>query len=452
MYAQQTPSPGPAVPTALDDAGTPRMLEAGSRAAADVLALLLALAPLGAIGWVEVTRQPAIPFVAVYALPVAAHAWLRGGRIGWLLVLAATVLGTRYTLRLESVEGSPLLAALHAAGNCALFAMLYGLIDRVRMQVSKLHAASELYGRLAFRDRLTDLPNRSLLYDRLGTAIATARRSQRKVALLFLDLDGFKPVNDQYGHKAGDRALRSVAGRLTRAVRQMDTVARVGGDEFAVLLCEVDDAGAIDIVARKILAGLAEPIDLGNGRSATLGASIGISVFPDNGMEIDRLIAVADGAMYASKARGKNCSTWAEARDSEAASEPWLAFTPAHEIGVAEIDKQHRQIVDIANRLNDAVRTGEDAAHVGHLFEELVLYTRFHFATEERFMARYAYPAREEHQVMHGHLLEEIAHMRERMLPGSELTVLQTVKDWLLDHIIDCDKDLGIFLSGKHVR
>lgn len=153
--------------------------------------------------------------------------------------------------------------------------------------------------------------------------------------------------------------------------------------------------------ARKILAGLAEPIDPGNGHAATLGASIGISVFPDNGMEIDR---------------------------------------------------QHRQIVDIANRLNDALRTGEAAAHVGHLFDELLLYTRFHFPAEERFMARYGYPARDEHEVMHAHLLEEIEHVRERMLPGSEFTVLQTVKDWLLDHIVDSDKDLGIFLSAKHVR
>lgn len=452
MYAQPTPTPGPAIPAPLDEPAPRELLAAGPQFALDAFALLLALVPLAAIGWLEVTRHPAIPFIVVYAIPIAAHAWLRGGRPGWVLVLAATALGTHYTLRLDAVHGAPELVALHALGNFALFATLYGLIDRLRTQMAKLHAATDLYGRLAFRDRLTDLPNRTLLYDRLATAIATARRSQRKVALLFLDMDGFKPVNDRHGHKAGDRALKAVATRLLRAVREMDTVARVGGDEFAVLLAEIDDAADVEPVARKILAAIGEPIDLGNGSTATLGASIGIGVFPDNGMEIDRLVAVADDAMYASKARGRNCCTFSETRDGEGASEPWLVFTAAHEIGVAEVDRQHRNLVAMANRLNEAIRSGEAADHVAHLFEELLLYTRFHFATEERFMARYAYPARDEHHVLHGHLLEEIAHVRERMLPGNEIAVLQTIKDWLLDHIADADRDLGIFLQGRQVR
>ncbi len=452
MQVEDTRPASSAPPAGGPDDPAPRIPARPARARATAAAVMLAVATLLAIGWVEATVEPAIPLAALYCIPVGLFTWLRGGRAGWLVVLAASAISARYALRLEALHGTVAMTALHALLDLALFATTHVLIDRLRSQVARLNIASDLYGRLAFRDRLTDLPNRHLLYDRVATAITTARRNSRKVALLFLDLDGCKPVNDRHGHQAGDRVLKAVAGRLVRAVRQADTVARIGGDEFAVLIGDVEDRDAAEAVARKILSAIAEPIDLGDGVSATLGASIGIGLFPDHGMEIDRLIAVADTAMYASKARGKNCCTFAEPGGDAVAEQPWFEFTAAHEVGVAEIDHQHRQLVRMANRLNDAIRAGEDAGHVAHLFEELVRYAGFHFASEERYMARHDYPAREEHELRHAYLLQEIAHVRERMQPGSELTALQTIKDWLLDHIDNADKDLGLFLSGRGVR
>lgn len=158
---------------------------------------------------------------------------------------------------------------------------------------------------LALYDALTDLANRTLLGTRLGQAVAAARREGKHPAVLFLDLDDFKPVNDAFGHEAGDRALVEVARRLQSCVRQIDTVARMGGDEFVVLLSgPVDEAGARR-VAEKILTALAEPIDLPP-QQWQIGVSIGIGLYPQHGDSVDALLRAADDAMYLAKAAGKN--------------------------------------------------------------------------------------------------------------------------------------------------
>jgi diguanylate cyclase (GGDEF)-like protein len=158
---------------------------------------------------------------------------------------------------------------------------------------------------MANHDILTGLPNRVLLADRLATAQSMAVRNRDKLAILFIDLDGFKAVNDTFGHKAGDLLLQEVARCLEAVVRQSDTVARVGGDEFIILLNGVDSAGDSELVAKKILATFKEPILLA-GKAAKIGASIGISIFPDHGNNTEKLITYADDAMYGIKKSGKN--------------------------------------------------------------------------------------------------------------------------------------------------
>ena len=154
-------------------------------------------------------------------------------------------------------------------------------------------------------DALTGLPNRSLFLDRLSQAVKASRRDRSRFALLFIDLDGFKAVNDTYGHATGDLLLQEAAARLLLAVRSSDTVARLSGDEFTVILHDVANREEIAVVAAKMVVRLAESFEL-DGNVANVQASIGIAVFPDDADDAAVLIRLADRAMYTVKGAGKN--------------------------------------------------------------------------------------------------------------------------------------------------
>jgi diguanylate cyclase (GGDEF)-like protein/PAS domain S-box-containing protein len=171
---------------------------------------------------------------------------------------------------------------------------------------------------LASYDTLTGLPNRTLLSERLDRAVVRARRNQTRIAVLFLDLDRFKDVNDSLGHSAGDRILRSAAARLLATVRESDTVARLGGDEFTVLLEDLHDVAAAEQMAVRILEAFTAPLDLDGRSELSVSPSIGIALFPDHAELPSDLLKCADTAMYAAKDRGRN--TWqlySELMDSE---------------------------------------------------------------------------------------------------------------------------------------
>lgn len=165
-------------------------------------------------------------------------------------------------------------------------------------------AAKQRIEELAFNDALTGLPNRVLLRERFDFAIAHAQRRREKFAVLFLDLDRFKHINDSLGHAFGDRVLIEVSSRLGECLRQIDTAARLGGDEFVLLLNQVDAAGA-EAVARRALHKLLKPIDL-EGMSFSVTCSIGIAMYPDDGADMDELLKNADSAMYSVKQRGRS--------------------------------------------------------------------------------------------------------------------------------------------------
>ena len=158
--------------------------------------------------------------------------------------------------------------------------------------------------KLAFYDQLTELPNRTLFYDRITQRVAQAKRDKQKLALMFLDLDDFKVINDTFGHAAGDDFLRMTARRLREGSRQADTVARLGGDEF-VWFGEIDDEKTAKLIAEKFLEEIARPVKLGQ-QDFSSTISIGIALFPDSAQDVAGLMKCADAAMYSVKQRGKS--------------------------------------------------------------------------------------------------------------------------------------------------
>lgn len=182
-----------------------------------------------------------------------------------------------------------------------LAVLLFGVNNLLRCHVDRVAREQELF-HLANHDALTGLANRNLFEDRLQHAIRRVRRNGKRLALLLLDMDRFKPVNDTYGHAAGDRVLQLIAARLNEVLRGEDTVARLGGDEFVVLLEDVDaDADVAQVLERLQLA-LQQPYDI-DGGTVTLGVSIGAAFYPDDGDAIEGLLAVADRTMYSAKQR-----------------------------------------------------------------------------------------------------------------------------------------------------
>ena len=171
----------------------------------------------------------------------------------------------------------------------------------LRHQVALLQRTVTRSRRFAYHDELTGLPNRRLLLDRYGLAAALAARQHRLVGLLFLDLDGFKNVNDTHGHAAGDSILQQVAARLLASIRASDTACRYGGDEFVVLLPELETPGSALAAARKIRARLAAPYVI-DGRQITVTASIGTALYPVDGHDYRELMRVTDRSMYRDKA------------------------------------------------------------------------------------------------------------------------------------------------------
>ncbi len=171
--------------------------------------------------------------------------------------------------------------------------------------ISERKAAEEHVRHMAHYDLLTGLPNRTLIADRLRQTLIKAKRDKGRVALMFLDLDQFKPVNDTFGHATGDWLLKEVAQRLLHCVRESDTVARIGGDEFVVLLPVIEDDLDATTVAEKILHALSQPFQL-DGHTLQISSSIGIAIYPDHGDDEDLLIRNADIAMYRAKSSGRN--------------------------------------------------------------------------------------------------------------------------------------------------
>ena len=220
-----------------------------------------------------------------------------------------------------------------ATGAVTNYVAVFSDIGRIKSQEKQLI-------QMAYFDALTELPNRKLLADRLAQGIAQSRRSGLPMAVCYLDLDGFKPINDTWGHEAGDRVLVEMANRLKAALRGGDTVARLGGDEFALLLLGLADQRECEEAARRIIRVVSEPL-VSLGSATAVSASLGITLFPSDEEDPDTLLRHADQAMYQAKQSGKNC---------------FRLFNTAQ-------DRSTRQMLDHMARIGRGLRDGEFVLH-----------------------------------------------------------------------------------------
>jgi diguanylate cyclase (GGDEF)-like protein len=197
-------------------------------------------------------------------------------------------------------------AAAFGDAEVHILQLMSGLIAAAMYNAAR-YETSELFYR-ATHDPLTGLANRALFYDRLRHQLARAQREATRFAVLNLDMDGLKPINDQFGHRAGDAAIQALAERIKSTSREADTVARVGGDEFACLIANVNDRDEVQAAAERIDQAIGAPFEFER-RPLRIGASIGSAVFPEDGLEPDFLIEQADQAMYRSKRQRKGEKT-----------------------------------------------------------------------------------------------------------------------------------------------
>ncbi|BCX17049.1 MAG: hypothetical protein KatS3mg117_0731 [Geminicoccaceae bacterium] len=276
----------PDAPAPLPDDGTVHALVAEALERRDVRA---AIRPVRAPGWPEQVGEAVVPIG-------------RDGRLAGLLQISVDLTDKVVAYRSTFIWSLVVVTALFL-----LAAVVPGYFLWRRLEA--LEAAAAEVRHLAFHDPLTGLPNRLLFQDRLAQAIARVRREGGKGALLVLDLDDFKAVNDAHGHAAGDELLRSVARSLARAVRATDTVARLGGDEFALVLAPLASLEGLRAVLDRLRRELARPVEV-DGHEIVPAATIGLALFPDDGEEPDLLIRRADGALYRGKAERRGTVVW----------------------------------------------------------------------------------------------------------------------------------------------
>lgn len=269
-----------------------------------------AMVSVPSTGWFVVARIPTAE--ALISVGRAQQYVIRHTLSAIIVVLLVAGLIISWLLR--PLHRAAMLAGQMTDGNLPLTPLPVERDDEVghltrafNKLLAKLASSQSELERLAHHDPLTGLPNRSLLADRMKQGLARAQRNGSQVGLLFLDLDGFKPINDQFGHEAGDEALCEIAHRLLGVLRQSDTLARVGGDEFVLLVSDLDPLAeeGLRSLAGKCLEAVAVPLQLSNA-TCTVGVSIGIALC-GGGCRADILLEAADKAMYEAKQRGRGC-------------------------------------------------------------------------------------------------------------------------------------------------
>jgi len=269
---------------------------------------LAAFASVPSANWVLVTRLPTAE--AFESVETVLNGVLLSTTIAGLVLITALIFFLSYSLRPLRASAGQMRAMAEGHTPLALLPVVRSdeigeMVESFNSLVEKLTATERQMSYMAHHDALTDLPNRRSFMLRLKQSAALAKRQSSQLALLFIDLDGFKLVNDQHGHKVGDTVLKRVAERLQEGLRQSDLLGRLGGDEFVLLLNDCDRRDTAAHIATKLIAKISAPMNIGS-LVVSVGASIGVALFPQQADDIDHLLALADSAMYEVKRDGRN--------------------------------------------------------------------------------------------------------------------------------------------------
>ncbi len=308
----------------------------------------------------------------------------------------------------------------------------------------KLESYAEDMTQKALFDSLTKLANRELFFDRLNTAITQAQRFSYAVAVLFIDLDRFKLINDELGHEMGDELLVEVAARLQTCVRKDDTVARVGGDEFAIVLSHLEtQENDWGFVVEKLIAELSRAFIL-NGNEYFIGCSVGISEFPDDGKIASELLRKADEAMYAVKHSSKNNFIHYSSKWTEVIS-----------MSNAEIDHEHLDMLNVLNAVSNKIEEHEfDKTEILLLLNQLHADTIEHFSQEELLFVEHSYPDAEIHAQIHRQITQKlkqcISNIQQVEVDRQQCAeICFAIKDFLISHVLKVDVKYIQYLRDK---
>lgn len=315
---------------------------------------------------------------------------------------------------------------------------------------------------LASYDPLTRLPNRRLAMERLTQQLMRAQRAQSILALLFIDLDRFKPINDELGHDVGDWLLQAAAQRIQACLRKSDTAARMGGDEFIVLLPDLQTVEAATAVGEKIRSELGRDFVTPKGLILQISSSIGVAIYPDHGDAEETLLRLGDEAMYKAKRSGRNAvQLWAPATsagdDASGHSAPrvnvHLRWKPAFACGHAVIDQEHETLFDLANTLLDAAELREsNPAEFEAAFDALLTHASEHFAHEEAILQAHGFANLAAHTQLHRTLLAHAREVRASKVVAVDGLVRFLVSKLVTDHIQGEDQAFATLFSNPSGR
>ncbi len=419
------------------------------------------------LAWLLLTRRPAY---------FGSADWLQAGVWIVLIVSNAVRFGLAWTSAQTLEPGittlplSQKILFLLTIMSFFLIAWSQKVMNAQRLEYDYQMSQEQLV-QAAYHDTLTGLPNRRLLYDRLALALANSKRSGLGGALILLDLDNFKPLNDLYGHATGDRLLIEVSRRLSGSVREADTVARLGGDEFVVVLngLDADEAvaeGQARAIAEKIRSALVLPYRLTvthDGEAETIvehrcTASIGGALFDQQDTDQEQILKRADQAMYRAKDSGRDSvvffgKTSQPADLAGSASFVHLHWHSAYQCGHPLIDTQHRGLFEAANRLLTAMLSEHSKDEVAMLIDLLMRDLSQHFKDEEDLMKAACFPGAAEHAVIHRQLVETaidlVARFHAGMLGIGELFQF-FAQDVVARHLLTEDRKFFSYFDERH--
>lgn len=333
-------------------------------------------------------------------------------------------------------------------------------LEGIIVDISELKQIEEQMQHLASYDNLTNLPNRALFSDRTEQALLLAQRQDTRLAIFFIDLDKFKPINDQQGHTVGDWLLQTVARRMEECVRESDTVARNGGDEFAVLLPAIASPHDARSVAEKIRSAMASPFITPSGLSLAISCSIGIALYPEHGDKEKDLLHAADEAMYIAKNAGGNAIELYRPIDPDTPASPSLqiiklVWKPDYLSGDPGIDLEHQELFQLANELIEQTTSVlYDPILFNTALDQLLLHTVSHFEHEEELLQQLGYHDLDAHVLQHTQLKEQALMLRqtaqERRISVGELVDFLAI-ELVQEHLQEMDRNYFHLLANRSV-